>query len=153
MTGFTKTNQNVTRTEIQIMPNINDTLMHALSRSIDYVAIDGQVCFHIRVSADPVKSCWRITGPVGSLESTNQNWLCARLLPMAVSIHPVVCVHSCRLLGTQHHCLRPSGRGTAFGFPTLPVLISDTRDSRSGCKKPSQKTSSEYYTAELAMKQ
>ena len=57
----------------------------------------------------PVKPSWCIAGPRGSLGSTNQNWLCARLLPMAVSIYPVVCVHSCRLLGTQHYCLCSNG--------------------------------------------
>ena len=64
----------------QLCPNIN----HALSRGINCVAIDGQVCFHGQLFADPVKPCWCITGPVGPLGSTNQNWLCARLLPMAV---------------------------------------------------------------------
>ena len=29
---------------------------------------------------------------------------------MAVLIYPVVCVHPCHLLGTQHHCLWPNGR-------------------------------------------
>ena len=66
------------------------------------MAIDGQVCFHRWPFADPVKPRWCITGPVGTLGSTNENWLCARLLSMAVLIYPVVCVHSCCLLRTQH---------------------------------------------------
>ena len=74
------------------------------------MAVDGQVCFHGWLFADPVKLCWCITGPVGPLGSTNQNWLCVRLLPMAVLVHLVVCVHFCCLLGTQHYCLWPNGR-------------------------------------------
>ena len=46
VTGFTKTDKIVTRTEIQILkPNINDTLMHCPER-INYVAINIQVFFH-----------------------------------------------------------------------------------------------------------
>ena len=81
-----------------------------MSRNINYVAIDSQVCFHRWLFADPVKLHWCITEPVGSLGSTNQNWLGVKLLPMAVLIYPVVCVHPCRLLRTQHHCLCPNGR-------------------------------------------
>ena len=74
------------------------------------MAIDGQVCFHGRPFADPVRPCRCIAGPVGPLGSTNQNWLCIRLLPMIVSVYPVVCVHSRCLLGTQHYCMWPNGR-------------------------------------------
>ena len=85
------------------------------------MAIDGQVCFHGRLFPNPVKLCWCITGPVGSLWSTNQNWLYARLLPMAISIYPVVCEHFCHLLGTQHYCLWPNGRETPpLAFPSTP---------------------------------
>ena len=77
-----------------------------------------QICFHRRLFTDPVKSRWYITGPVGPLGSTNQNWLGAKLLPMAVSICPVVCVHPCYLLGTQHHCLWPNGKE---GLPALLI--------------------------------
>ena len=59
---------------------------------------------------NPIKPHWCITGPFGPLGSTNQNWLLARLLPMAVLIYPVVCVHSCHLLRTQHHCLQSNNR-------------------------------------------
>ena len=83
---------------------------YVLSRGINCVAIVGQVCFHRGLFANPVKPCWWITGPVGPLGSTNQNWLCARLLPMAISAYPVVCVHYNRLLGTWHYCLWPNGR-------------------------------------------
>ena len=57
-----------------------------------------------------VRPCAPHTHPTGPLGSTNQNWLCAKLLPMAVSTHLVVLVHSCRLLGTQHYCLCSNGR-------------------------------------------
>ena len=50
--------------------------------------VDSQVCFHRQLFADLVKPSWYITGPVDPLGSTNQNWLGAKLLPMAVSIHP-----------------------------------------------------------------
>ena len=48
VTGFAKTDQTVTRTKPngKLKPNINDTLIPALSSSINYVAIDNQVCFH-----------------------------------------------------------------------------------------------------------
>ena len=93
----------------KLCPSFNDSLMHALSTDINCLAIDSQVCFHGRLFADRVKPSWCITGPTGSLGSTNQNWLCAKLLPMAVLIYPVVCVHSCRLLGAQHYCLCSNG--------------------------------------------
>ena len=83
---------------------------------INCLAIDGQVCFHRWPFADPVKLGWCITWPVGPLGSTNQNWLCTKLLPMAVSIYPVACVHSCRLLGTHHYCLCSDG---SEGPPSL----------------------------------
>ena len=76
---------------------------------INCLAIDSQVCFHGGLFADRVKPSWCITGSTGPLGSTNQNWLCAKLLPMAISTYPVVCVHSCRLLGTQHYCLCSNG--------------------------------------------
>ena len=95
------------------------------------MAIDSQVCFHRWLFANPVKPRRCITGPVGPLGSTNQNWLGAKLLPMAVLIYPVVCVHPCRLLKTQHHCLWSNGRENLLSAcpptPTHSPLISDTR--------------------------
>ena len=105
-------------------PNINDSNTHALSTNINCVAIDGQVCFHRWLFANPVKPSWCITGPVGPLGSTNQNWLGARLLPMAVSIYPVVCVHSCRLLRAQHHSLwRNCREGPPSACPPAPTTL------------------------------
>ena len=66
------------------------TLMHRPEASTTYLAIDSQVFFHRRLFADPVKLAWCIIGPVWPLGSTNQNWLGAKLLPMAVSTYPVV---------------------------------------------------------------
>ena len=67
------------------------------------------VCFHGWLFANCVKPSWCITGPTGPLESINQNWLCAKLLPMAILIYLVVCVHSCHLLETQHYSLCSNG--------------------------------------------
>ena len=93
---------------------------------------------YIQLLANPVKLCWCITGTVGPLVNTNQNWLCARLLAMAVSIYPVVCVHSCRILRTQYHCLWPNKREglplaclltpTTPALPPADYLISNTHD-------------------------
>ena len=104
-----------------------------------HVAIDGQVCFHRWLFSNPVKPRWGFTVPFGLPGSTNQNWLCARLLLMAVLIYPVVCAHSCHLLRTQHYCLWPNDReGPPFAcqptptiptpFPHIHPLISNTHD-------------------------
>ena len=79
------------------------------------------------------------TGPVGPLRSTNQNWLCARLMLIAVLVYFVVCVHSSHLLRTQLYFLWPNGgEGPPSACPptptiphlpsTRPPLISNTRD-------------------------
>ena len=117
--------------------------------STAWLYVDGQVCFHRRLFANPVKPSWCITGPVGPLWSTNQDWLGAKLLPMAILIYPVVCVHPCRLLRAQHHCLWPDGReGPPSGCPLTPTtpcpppthpLISAIRDITGVVKKLSQK--------------
>ena len=83
--------------------------------------------------------------------------MCAKLLPMAVSIYPVVCVHSCRLLGTQHYCLCSNGSVCPPGAchpptptthptplpphppPTRPPPINAIRDITGPVKKLSQK--------------
>ena len=72
--------------------------------------IDSQVCFFRLLFANPVKPLWYIIGPVEPLQSTNQNWWGAKLLPMSVLISPVDCVYLCHLLRTQHHYLCPNGR-------------------------------------------
>ena len=101
--------------------------------------LPGQVCFHRRLFSNPVKQHWCIKEPVGSLGSTKQNWLGAKLLPMAISIYPVVYVHPYCLLGAQHHCLWQNGREnppsacpptptTPTSLPPIHPLISDTHD-------------------------
>ena len=65
---------------------------HTLPKSINYMAIDSQVCFYRQLLADSVKSPWCITSPVGSLGSTNQYWWGTKSLPMVVLIYPVNCV-------------------------------------------------------------
>ena len=117
------------------------------STDINCLTIDSQVCFHGRLFADCVKPSWCITRPTGPLGSTNQNWLCAKLLPIAVSIYPVVCVNSCRLLGTQHYSLCSNGSVCPPSAchppppthpPTHPPPISAIRDI-TGPVKNSQK--------------
>ena len=71
----------------------------------NYVAIDGQVCFHKRLFVDAVKPHWCITGPVEPLGSTNKNWWDAKLVPVSISIYPVDCIQLRNLLKTQHNCL------------------------------------------------
>ena len=53
----------------KLCPNINDSRTHALSRGINCVTIDGQVCFHGRLFANPVKLCWCITVLLGHWEA------------------------------------------------------------------------------------
>ena len=118
----------------------------ALSRSVNYVAIDSQVCFHRWLFADPAKLYWCITGPV-LLGSNNQNWWDTKLLPMAVSIYPVVCIYPCCLLRAQHRCLWPNGREntplTCLPTPTTPTpshlpLTYNTHDIKGVPEKLSQ---------------
>ena len=96
---------------------------------------------------------------VGPLESTNQNWLGAKLLPRAVLIYPVACVHSCHLLRTEHHCLWSNGKENPL-LACPPTSATPTPLTHPppykrhpwyyrGCKKTISKTSSEYCTAEL----
>ena len=127
------------------------------------MAIDSQVCFYRQLFADPVKPSWCITGPVGPLGSTNQNWLGAKLLPMAILIYHVVCVHRCCLFRAQHHCLWPNSRedlsSTCPPTPTTPAPLPTTHPLISticditGVVKTNSKTSSEYCMAVLVMKQ
>ena len=100
--------------------NINDSAQ--LSTNVKCMAIGSQVCFHRQHFADPVKPSWCITGPIGPLGRINQNWLGAKLLPMAISIYPVVCVHPCCLLRAQHHRLWPNNEeGPPSACPPAPT--------------------------------
>ena len=109
------------------------------------------------VFANPVKLRWCITGSVGPLGSTNQNWWDARLLQMSILIYPVDCVHLCHLLRTQHHCLCPNGRenpplACPYPAPSHPSLIHNTCDITGVVKNYLKNQHSEYCMAELAIK-
>ena len=74
------------------------------------MAKDGQVCFHRRLFADPVKPQRCTTEPVRPLDGINKDVGGAKLLLMTTSVYPVDCTCICLLLKTQHHCLCPNGR-------------------------------------------
>ena len=73
------------------------------------MAKDGQVCFHRRLFADPVKPQKCTREPVRPLDSINKDVGGAKLLLMT-SVYPADCTYICPLLKTQHHCLCPNGR-------------------------------------------
>ena len=83
-----------------LMPNINDTLMHPETSSSYRSAFRW-------LFINPVKWHWCITGPVEPIVSNNQKWWSVKLLPMSILTYPVGCVHFCYLAKTQHHCLCP----------------------------------------------
>ena len=74
------------------------------------MAKDGQVCFHRRLFADPVKPQRCTTEPVRPLDGINKDVCGAKLLLTTTSVYPVDCTCICPLLKTQHHCLCPNGR-------------------------------------------
>ena len=71
------------------------------------MAKDGQVCFHRRLFADPVKPQRCTTEPVRPLDSINKDVGGAKLLLTTTSVD---CACICPLLKTQHYCLCPNGR-------------------------------------------
>ena len=101
VTGFMKTVPNGTR---------NETYTLALPRNPKHMAIDGQVCFHWWLIADPVESPWCITGSVVQWMALIRMWLvpdcCQQLSQSVLWIESL----SCHLLRTQHCCLCPYGR-------------------------------------------
>ena len=74
------------------------------------MAKDGQVCFHRRLFADPVKPQRCTTESVRPLDGINKDVGGAKLLLTTTSVYPVDCTCICPLLKTQHHCLCPNGR-------------------------------------------
>ena len=90
-----------------------------------HMAKDGQVCFHRRLFADPVKPQRCTTEPVRSLvDGINKDVGDAKLLLITTSVYPVDCACICPLLKTQHHCLCPNGRCNlplASHPPPLPL--------------------------------
>ena len=74
------------------------------------MAGDGQVCFHRRLFADPMKPQRCTTEPVRPLDGINKDVGGAKLLLTTTSVYPVDCTCICPLLKTQHHCLCPNGK-------------------------------------------
>ena len=109
MTGFTKTVPNSTRNEIQFIADYW-TYTLALPKNTKHIAIDGQVCFHWRLIADPIKPPWCNTGSVGPVNGINKDVTGARLLSTTVSTCPVDWVPFCHLLKTQYCRLCPYRR-------------------------------------------
>ena len=74
------------------------------------MAKDGQVCFHRRFFANPVKPQRCTTDPVRPLDGINKDMGGAKLLLTTTSVYPVDCTCICPLLKTRHHCLCSNGR-------------------------------------------
>ena len=126
---------------------IKPTLLHYLKipSTYDFIAIDGQVCFHWRLFANPVKPPWCNTGFVGPVGGTNKDVTGARLLPTTVSTCPVDWVPFCHSLKTQHCCLCPYGSFNpplATHPPLHPPPITCHSWYYSRCEKSCSKTSS-----------
>ena len=110
------------------------------------MAKDGQVCFHRRLFADPVKPQRCTTEPVRPLDGINKDVGGAKLLLTTTSVYPVDCTCICPLLKTQHHCLCPNGRCNpplASHPPTPPShpLIHAIPDITVAVKKVAQNSS------------
>ena len=90
------------------------------------MAKDGQVCFHRRLFADPVKPQRCTAEPVRLLDGINKDAGGAKLLLTTTSVYPEDCACICPLLKTQHHCLCPNGRHNLERFlyinPVTAVL-------------------------------
>ena len=84
------------------------------------MAEDGQVYFHRRLFADPVKPQRCTTEPVRPLDGINKDVGGAKLLLTTTSVYPVDCTCICPLLKTQHHCLCPMVSVTRLRLPTHP---------------------------------
>ena len=87
------------------------------------MAKDGQVCFHRRLFADPVKPQRCTTEPVRPLDGINKDVGGAKLLLTPTSVYPVDCTYICPLLKTQHHCLCPNGRCNPPSASHLPPTL------------------------------
>ena len=116
------------------------------------MAKDGQVCFHRRPFADPVKPQRCTTEPVRPLDGINKDVGGAKLLLTTTTVYPVDCTCICPLLKTQHHCLCPNGRCNLLSAshqtppppiplpptPTTHPLIHTIPDIRATVKKVAQ---------------
>ena len=107
------------------------------------MAKDGQVCFHRRLFANPVKPQRRTTEPVRPLDGINKDVNGAKILLTTTFVYPVDCEVDCTcfypLLKTQHHCLCPNGSCnpplTFHQPPPIYPLIHATRDITIAVKK------------------
>ena len=120
VTGFVKPIQIAQELKYILFPNY--TL--ALPRRTKYMAKDGQVCFHRRLFANPVKPQRCTTEPVKPLDGINKDVSGATPLITTTSVYPVDCACFCPILKTQHHCLCPNGSCNlpAAFHPPLPTI-------------------------------
>ena len=81
----------------QVLESKTYTLALPRNTYTEHMAIDGQVCFHRWLIADPVKTPRYITGSVGHVNSQTAS--------NTVLIYPVDWVSFCHFLKTQHYCL------------------------------------------------
>ena len=80
-----------------------------MSRHTNHEAIDGQVCFHRRSFADPVKPRRSTIESMGPLMGTNKAAWGVKLLLTTVWSYQADCGSFSALLKTQHCCLPPYG--------------------------------------------
>ena len=101
------------------------------------MAKDGQVCFHRRLFANPVKPQRCTTEPVKPPDGINKDVSDATPLLMTTSVYPVECACVCPLL----KCLCPTGScnlSLASHPPLPPSLIHAIRDITVAVKKVNQ---------------
>ena len=85
----------------------NPVYILPLSWHTNNEAIDGQVCFHRRSFANPVKPQWSTTESMRPLMGTNKAAWGVKLLLTTIWSYQVDCGSLCALLKTQHCCLPP----------------------------------------------
>ena len=122
MIGFAKLSLTAQELKSNLLMIIKPTILHYPEIPSTYVVIDGQVCFHRWLIADPVESLRCTTGSMGLVNGINKDVSGARLLPMTVSTCSVDWVSFCHLLKTQHYCLCPNERYSSFLTTHLPTL-------------------------------
>ena len=93
----------------------------ALPRCTKHMTKDGQVCFHRRLFADPVKPQRCTTESVRPLDGIDKDVGSAKLLLTTTSVYPVDCACIYPLLKTQNHCVLMEGV-THLWLPTHPLI-------------------------------
>ena len=89
------------------MFNIVATFSHCPGIATNNEGIDGQVCFHRRSFANPVKPQRSTTESIEPLMGTNKAAWGVKLLLTIVWSYQVDCGSFCALLKAQHCCLPP----------------------------------------------